>query len=90
VTNEESTSTIKRSDIIVVRRTVECDFKKSTLHEIPTVINGLIVSKVKDNMLFSNPSTSRICLTSASKYENKDNKIIIIGDSHARGAVGMN
>jgi hypothetical protein len=52
VTNEESISTIKWSDIVAVRRTVQRDFKKSTLHEIPTVINGLVVSKVEDNKLF--------------------------------------
>jgi hypothetical protein len=83
VTNEESTSAIKWSDIVARQRTIQCDSKKSVLHEIPTVINGLVVLKVEDNKLFSNPSTSRTCKTSATKPENKDHKIIIIGDSHA-------
>jgi hypothetical protein len=59
VTNEESTSTIKWSHIVARRRIIQHDFKKSTLHEIPTVINALVVSKVKDNKLLSTPSTSR-------------------------------
>ena len=46
----------------------------STLHEIPTVINVLVVSRVEDNKLFSNPSISRTCKTSAAKPENKDHK----------------
>ena len=86
VTNEESTSAINWADIVARRRTIQCDFKKSTLHEIPTVINSLVVSKVEDNKLFSNStSTSCTCETSATKPENKDHKIIIIGDSHAQG-----
>ena len=46
---------------------------------------------MEDNKLFSNPSTSYKCKTSATKSKNKDHTIIIIGDSHARGcAVRMN
>jgi hypothetical protein len=91
VVTNETTSTIKWFDIVARERIIQRDFKKSTLHEIPTVINGLVVSKVDDNKLFSNPSTSRTRVTSATKPENKDHKINIIGDSHARGcAVRMN
>jgi len=46
VTKKESTSTIKWLDSVAGRRAIQRDFKKSTLHEIPTVINGLVVSKV--------------------------------------------
>ena len=46
VTKEESTSTIKWLDIVAGRRAIRRDFKKSTPHEIPTVINGFVVSKV--------------------------------------------
>jgi hypothetical protein len=58
---------------------MQLDFKKSTLHEIPTVINVLVVSKVKGNKLFSNPSTSRTCKTSATKPENKHHKSSLYG-----------
>jgi len=91
LTNEESTSAIEWSDIVAGWRTIHCAFKKSVLHEIPAVINGLVVSKVEDNKLFSNPSTSHTCKTSATKPKNKDHTVIIIGDSHARGcAIRMN
>jgi len=43
VTKEESTSMVKWSDIVAGQRISQCNFKKSTLHEIPTVINGLVV-----------------------------------------------
>jgi hypothetical protein len=46
VTKEESTSTIKWLDIVAGRRAIQRDFKKSALHEIPTMISGLVVSKV--------------------------------------------
>ena len=46
VTKEEFTSTIKCSALFTGRRTIQRDFKKSTFHEIPTLINGLVVSKV--------------------------------------------
>jgi hypothetical protein len=46
MTKEESISTIKWSDIVGGLRTIKRDFKKSTLHEIPSVINGRVVSKV--------------------------------------------
>jgi hypothetical protein len=52
VINEESTSAFKLSDIVARWRTIHCAFKKSAVHEIPTVINGLVVSKVEDNKLF--------------------------------------
>jgi hypothetical protein len=85
VTKEEFTYTIKRSNVVAGLKTIQLDFKKSTLHEIPTMINVHVVSKVEDNKLFSNPCT---CKTSATKPENKD---IIIGESLARGcAVRMN
>ena len=78
-------------DIVAEWRTIQRDYKKSTLHEIPTLINGLVVSKLQVNKPFSNPFTSCSCKTSATKPENKDRKIIIIGDSHARNcAVRMN
>jgi len=83
VTNEESTSVIKCLDIVARWRTIQCDSKKSTRPEIPSVINDLVVSKAEDNKLFSNPGTSHTCKTSASKPKNKDHTIIIIGDSHA-------
>jgi len=85
VTNEESTSAIKWSDIVAGWRTMKCDLKKSTLREIPAVINSLVVSKVEDNKLFSNPGTSRTCKTSATKPKNKDHKVITIRDSHPQG-----
>ena len=47
---EESTSTIKWSNIVAERRTIHRDFKKSTLYEIPTVIDVLVVLKVEDNL----------------------------------------
>ena len=46
VTKEESTSKIKWLDIVAGRRAIQRDFKMSTLHEIPTVMIGLVVSKV--------------------------------------------
>jgi hypothetical protein len=46
VTKEESTSMIKWLAIVAGRRTIQRDFKNSALHVIPTVINGLVVSKV--------------------------------------------
>jgi len=46
VTKEECASTIKWVDIVAGRRAIYRDFKMSTLHEIPTVIIGLVVSKV--------------------------------------------
>jgi molybdopterin-binding protein len=74
---------IKWLDIVAGRRISQRNFKKSTLHEIPTVINGLVVSKMEDNMPSSNLNTSHMCKISATKPENKDHKIIIIGVSHA-------
>jgi hypothetical protein len=38
VTKEESTSTIKWLDIVAGRRAIQRDFKKSALHEIPTMM----------------------------------------------------
>ena len=58
---------------------------KNQHHEITTVINGLVVSKIEDNRLSSNLNTSLMCKISAIKPENKDHKVIIIGDSHAQG-----
>jgi hypothetical protein len=71
VTKEESTSTIKWSDIVAGQRIGQCNFKKSTLHEIPTVINGLVVSEIEDNRLSSNLNISRTCKISATKPKNK-------------------
>ena len=49
------------------------------------MINGFVVSKMEDDRLSSNLNTSRTCKISVTKPESKDHKIIIIGDSHARG-----
>jgi hypothetical protein len=46
MTKEESTSTIKWLDIVAGRRAIQRDFKKSTHHIIPTMINGFVVSEV--------------------------------------------
>ena len=40
---------------------------------------------MEDDRLSSNLNTSRTCKISVTKPESKDHKIIIIGDSHARG-----
>jgi hypothetical protein len=91
VTKEEFTSIIKWLDIVAGRRISQRNFKKSTLHDIPIVISGLVVSKMEDNRLSSNLNTSHMCKISPTKPENKDHKIIIIGDSHAQGcAARMN
>jgi len=76
---------IKWSDIVAGRRISQCNFKKSTLHEIPLVINGLVVSKMEGNRLSSNLNTLCMCKISVTKPKNKEHKIINIGDSHARG-----
>jgi hypothetical protein len=74
IIKEESTSTIKWSNIVAGRKTTQLDFRKSTLHEIPTVISVVVFSKVEDNKPFSNPSTLRTYKTSANKLQNKHHK----------------
>jgi hypothetical protein len=72
VTKEDSTSTIKGSNIVAGRRISQHNFKTSTLREIPTMFNGLVVSKMEENRLSSNLNTSRMCKISVTKPENKD------------------
>jgi hypothetical protein len=82
---EESASTMKWLDIVARRKVNQSNSKELKFHEISTIVNGQVVSKVNVKRLSPNQSTSRTCKISATQFRSKDRKIIIVGDSHAQG-----
>lgn len=78
-------STVKWSEIVAGRNVKQCNTKNLSTQDISTILNFIISSKVSGKMMISTQITTGTCKMSVNRHRKKEHKIIIVGDSHARG-----
>jgi len=72
-------------EVVAGRNVKQCNTKNLSTQEISTILNDIISSKVSGKVMISTQATTGTCKMSVHRHRKKDHKIIIVGDSHARG-----